>query len=46
MKEFQEVFNDPSLRKFAGKDGIDTVVQAPVIMIIPIAIYIFNSKNI
>lgn len=40
MKEFQDLFNDPSLSQFVGGDGIATVVNAPVIMIIPIAIYI------
>ena len=40
MKEFQDVFNDPALGQFVGEDGITTSVQAPVIMIIPIAIYI------
>ena len=40
MKEFQDVFNDPSLSKFVGEGGITTTVQAPVVMIIPIAIYI------
>ncbi|MBQ8627685.1 MAG: hypothetical protein IJ419_16210 [Agathobacter sp.] len=40
MKEFQDVFNDPSLSQFVGEGGITTTVQAPVVMIIPIAIYI------
>lgn len=40
LKEFQDVFNDPALSQFVGEDGIKTMVQAPVIMIIPIAIYI------
>ena len=40
MKEFQDVFNDPSLSQFVGEGGITTTIQAPVIMIIPIAIYI------
>lgn len=40
MKEFQDVFNDPSLSQFTGEGGITTTIQAPVIMIIPIAIYI------
>lgn len=40
MKEFQDVFNDPALSQFVGEGGITTSVQAPVIMIIPIAIYI------
>lgn len=40
MKEFQDLFNDPSLSQFVGDDGIATVINAPVIMIIPIAIYI------
>ena len=40
MKEFQDVFNNPALVKFVGEGGITTTVQAPVIMIIPIAIYI------
>lgn len=40
MKEFQDLFNDPSLSQFVGEGGITTVVKAPVIMLIPIAIYI------
>lgn len=40
MKEFQDVFNDPTLNQFVGEGGITTSVRAPVIMIIPIAIYI------
>ena len=40
MKEFQDLFNDPSLSLFVGEGGIATVVKAPVIMLIPIAIYI------
>ena len=40
MKEFQDVFSDPSLIQFVGEGGIKTVINAPVIMIIPIAIYI------
>lgn len=40
MKEFQDVFNDHSLSQFVGEGGITTTVQAPVVMIIPIAIYI------
>lgn len=40
MKEFQDIFNDPALSYFVGEGGITTSVQAPVIMIIPIAIYI------
>ena len=40
MKEFQDVFSDPSLIQFVGDGGIKTVINALVIMIIPIAIYI------
>ena len=40
MKEFQEFFSDPSLDQFVGEGGIKTVISAPVIMVIPIAIYI------
>lgn len=40
MKEFQEMFSDPSLSYFVGEGGIKTVISKPVIMIIPIAIYI------
>ena len=40
MKEFQEFFSDPSLAQFVGEGGIKTVISAPVIMVIPIAIYI------
>ncbi len=39
MKEFQAVFNDPALADFVGNGGI-TTIEAPVIMIIPIAIYV------
>ncbi len=40
MKEFQDVFNDPALADFIGNGGITTTIEAPVIMIIPIAIYV------
>ncbi len=40
MKEFQDVFNDPALSQFVGEGGITTTIQAPVVMIIPIAVYI------
>ncbi|MGN1183349.1 MAG: hypothetical protein ACI4SR_10120 [Faecalibacillus sp.] len=40
MKEFQEIFSNPSLSQFVGEGGIKTVISKPVIMIIPIAIYI------
>lgn len=40
MKEFQDLFNDPSLSQFVGEGGIKTEISAPVIMLIPIAIYI------
>lgn len=40
MKEFQAVFNDPALANFVGNGGITTTIEAPVIMIIPIAIYV------
>lgn len=40
MKEFNDAFNSPELSQFVGEDGIATVIKAPVIMIIPIAIYI------
>ena len=40
MKEFKDLFSDPSLNQFFGDGGIKTVISAPVIMIIPIAIYI------
>ena len=40
MKEFQDLFNDPSLSQFVGEGGIKTVISAPVIMLILIAIYI------
>ena len=39
-KEFQDLFSDPSLSQFFGDGGIKTVISTPVIMIIPIAIYI------
>jgi len=39
MKEFQAVFNDPALADFVGNGGI-TTIEAPVIMITPIAIYV------
>ena len=40
MREFQEMFSNPSLSQFVGDGGIKTVISKPVIMIIPIAIYI------
>ena len=40
MKEFRDVFNDPALADFVGNGGITTTIEAPVIMIIPIAIYV------
>ena len=40
MNEFQEIFSDPSLSQFVGDGGIKTVISKPVIMIVPIAIYI------
>ena len=40
MEDFQGLFSDPSLSQFAGDEGIKTVISAPVIMVIPIAIYI------
>lgn len=40
MKDFQELFNDPALSQFVNDEGITTTVKAPVVMIIPIAIYI------
>lgn len=40
MKEFQDLFSEQTLGKFVGDGGMKTVINAPVIMIIPIAIYI------
>lgn len=40
MREFQDLFNDPSLSRFVDEGGIKTVISAPVILLIPIAIYI------
>lgn len=40
MKQFKDLLSDPPLSQFFGDGGIKTVVSAPVIMIIPIAIYI------
>ena len=40
MKEFQDVFCDPALSAFVGDEGVMTSIKAPVVMIIPIAIYI------
>ena len=40
LEQFKTAFSDPSLSQFVGKDGIKTVISSPVIMIIPIAIYI------
>lgn len=40
MQEFEDVFNSPELSQLVGDSGITTAVKAPVIMIIPIAIYI------
>lgn len=40
MKEFQEIFKDPAFEPFVGEGGIKTSIEAPVLMLIPIAIYI------
>ena len=40
MNEFKDLFSDPSLSQFVGDDGLETVIYKPVIMVIPIAIYI------
>lgn len=40
MSEFQNLFSDPSLTQFVDEGEIKTVVKPPVIMIIPVAIYI------
>ena len=40
MKEFKDLFNAPSLSQLVGEGGITTTIEAPVVMIIPIAIYI------
>lgn len=40
MNEFQNLFSDPSLTQFVDEGEIKTVIKAPVIMIIPVAIYI------
>ena len=40
MKEFQDLFNSPDICGFVGERGVTTTIEAPVIMVIPIAIYI------
>ncbi len=40
MKEFEEFFSNPFPTQFVGEGGIKTIISAPVIMVIPIAIYI------
>ena len=40
MDEFQNLFSNPSLTQFVREDKIKTVINAPVMMIIPIAIYV------
>ncbi len=40
VNEFKDLFSDPSLSQFVGDDGLETVIYKPVIMVIPIAIYI------
>lgn len=40
MDEFQNLFSNPSLTQFASEDKIKTAINAPVMMIIPIAIYV------
>ena len=40
MNEFKDLFSDPSLSQFVGDNGLETVIYKPVIMVIPIAIYI------
>lgn len=40
LKEFQELFQDPSLNKIIDPKDIKTEIEGPTLMIIPIAIYI------
>lgn len=40
LMNLQELFNDDSIRPFLGDEGIQTAIEAPVMMIIPIAIYV------
>jgi len=40
FKEFQDVLKSPELQPFTGENGLITSISAPVIMVIPIAIYI------
>ena len=40
MEAFEAVFSDPAINQFFGDSGLNTTIKAPVIMIIPIAIYI------
>lgn len=40
LDKMKDLFNDPSLSQFVGECGITTTIEAPVVMIIPIAIYI------
>lgn len=40
MKEFQDLFNDPALSSIVDQKDIKTVIKAPTLMVIPIAIYI------
>lgn len=40
LNEFQGILKSPELQPFTGDEGLITSIEAPVIMIIPIAIYI------
>ena len=40
MKEFQDLFKDPSLSAIVDHNDIKTIIKAPTHMVIPIAIYI------
>lgn len=40
LSDFQSLFNDPAVSPYVRSDEIVTTIKAPVIMMIPIAIYI------
>ena len=40
MKEFQDLFKDPALSSIVDQKDIKTVIKAPTLMVIPIAIFI------
>ena len=44
LEEFKKAFQEPSLAQFFSNNEFITSVNAPVIMVIPIAIFIWMTK--